>query len=101
LQVSVAGRRLRPIIVNDNGDHWLQVQSSRRENMQDHDLEHEAQPKIRAKSLPAAAARALAEAAERSKERAENAPEKEIGGRGGLDPARFGDWEAKGIAHDF
>lgn len=26
---------------------------------------------------------------------------KEIGGRKGLDPARYGDWEKKGIASDF
>ena len=26
---------------------------------------------------------------------------KEINGRGGLDPARFGDWEVKGVAIDF
>jgi hypothetical protein len=25
----------------------------------------------------------------------------EINGRGGLDPARFGDWEVKGVAIDF
>ena len=48
-----------------------------------------------------AAARALAEAAERRKARAQKTAPKENGGRGGLDPARYGDWEAKGIAHDF
>jgi hypothetical protein len=26
---------------------------------------------------------------------------KEVNGRGGLDPARYGDWEVKGIASDF
>lgn len=26
---------------------------------------------------------------------------KEIGGRGGLEPTRYGDWEIKGIASDF
>jgi hypothetical protein len=25
----------------------------------------------------------------------------EVGGRGGQDPARFGDWEVRGIAYDF
>jgi hypothetical protein len=69
--------------------------------MQDHAQESTTLSKKRSAPLPAAAARALAEAAERRKVRAENAPQKEIGGRGGLDPARFGDWEAKGIAHDF
>jgi hypothetical protein len=53
------------------------------------------------KRLAPAAARALAEAAERRKLRAEKAAQKEIGGRGGPDPARYGDWETKGIAHDF
>ena len=27
--------------------------------------------------------------------------EKEIGGRGGLEPTRYGDWEIGGIASDF
>lgn len=31
---------------------------------------------------------------------AEN-PAKEIGGRKGLEPTRFGDWEVKGIVSDF
>ena len=47
-----------------------------------------------------AAARALAEAeARRAAEKAQAL--REIGGRGGLDPARYGDWEVKGIACDF
>lgn len=29
------------------------------------------------------------------------APEKEIGGRGGLDPVRYGDWEKNGRCIDF
>jgi hypothetical protein len=52
---------------------------------------------------PAVAARALAEAKARKEAdvwQAKLAP-KEIGGRGGEDPVRFGDWEVKGIAHDF
>jgi hypothetical protein len=69
--------------------------------MQDQVKEQKTPPKTVAKPLPAAAARALAEAAERRRARAENAGQKEIGGRGGLDPARYGDWEVKGIAHDF
>ncbi|MGR3377135.1 DUF1674 domain-containing protein [Salipiger abyssi] len=55
--------------------------------------------------LPPAAQRALAEAAERRKQaeiEAARAPApKEYGGRDGLDPARYGDWEKKGIAIDF
>lgn len=27
--------------------------------------------------------------------------QKEVNGRGGLDPARYGDWEVKGITSDF
>ena len=50
--------------------------------------------------LPPAARRALEEAEAR---RAEHTPEPppEVNGRGGLDPARYGDWEVKGIASDF
>jgi hypothetical protein len=54
---------------------------------------------------PSVAAKALAEAeARRVKSDAagqNKAMPKEIGGRGGEDPVRYGDWEAKGIAHDF
>jgi hypothetical protein len=53
------------------------------------------------------AERALAEAAARrakERERAERekteAP-KEVAGRGGLDPARYGDWEINGLISDF
>ncbi len=52
------------------------------------------------KELTPAARRALAEAEERRRVAGENRP-KEIGGRGGLEPARYGDWEVKGIAADF
>jgi hypothetical protein len=53
--------------------------------------------------LPPAARRALKEAEERSAARkaAEAKAPKEIGGRGGLDPVRYGDWEVKGRAIDF
>jgi hypothetical protein len=57
------------------------------------------------KSLSEAAKRALAEAKERRRARdaqtAAETPAKEIGGRDGPDPARFGDWEVKGVATDF
>jgi len=52
---------------------------------------------------PAIAARALAEAKRRKAEidaKTEDAP-REVDGRGGLDPARYGDWEVKGISSDF
>lgn len=52
--------------------------------------------------LPAAAQRALreAQARRRAAEAGTQSPE-EVGGRGGLDPARYGDWEVKGVASDF
>lgn len=55
------------------------------------------------KDLPPAAQRALAEAAERRRkaEAAAKPRPRELGGREGLDPARYGDWEKKGIAVDF
>ena len=70
--------------------------------------------------LPEAAVRALAEAAARRSEelrakedlranedlRAKGEGTKsqgvnEVGGRGGLDPTRYGDWEVNGLASDF
>jgi hypothetical protein len=56
-----------------------------------------------AKPLSPAARRALAEAEARrdaiDQKAAEGKGEK--GGRGGLDPARYGDWEIKGLTADF
>lgn len=55
-----------------------------------------------ANPLPPAAQRALAEAAERRRLTEETAPPpKELGGRNGPEPVRYGDWEKKGIAVDF
>lgn len=53
--------------------------------------------------LPPAARRALAEAEERRRKADADAKAmpKELGGRDGPDPARYGDWEKKGIAIDF
>lgn len=52
--------------------------------------------------LPPAAQRALAEAEARRKAAAEQSPRpKELGGRDGPEPVRYGDWEKKGIAVDF
>ena len=51
--------------------------------------------------LPPAAQRALAEAEERRRNAQDPNLPKELGGRNGLDPVRFGDWEKKGIAIDF
>jgi hypothetical protein len=54
-----------------------------------------------ARPIPEAARRALAEAEERRRRAAATPSAPEINGRGGLDPARYGDWEVKGIAADF
>ncbi|MFD1703651.1 DUF1674 domain-containing protein [Methylopila henanensis] len=55
--------------------------------------------------LSDAARRALAEAAERraeyERQAAELAKTREIAGRDGPEPVRYGDWERKGIATDF
>ena len=50
-----------------------------------------------------AARRALAEAKARRAMADQKALEatREVNGRGGLDPARYGDWEVKGITSDF
>ena len=54
-----------------------------------------------AKPLTPEAQRALAEAAERRKATPETKLPKEVDGRDGPEPTRFGDWEKKGIASDF
>lgn len=53
--------------------------------------------------LPPAARRALAEAEARRKaaEAAAQPQPRELGGRDGPEPVRYGDWERKGIAVDF
>ncbi|MDF1608267.1 DUF1674 domain-containing protein [Hoeflea sp. YIM 152468] len=53
--------------------------------------------------LSPAAQRALAEADARRRARDAEAQqaEREFGGRGGADPARYGDWEINGRAIDF
>jgi len=58
-----------------------------------------------AKQLSPAARRALAEAEARraayDRQAAEARPVKEIDGRQGPEPVRYGDWELKGITSDF
>jgi hypothetical protein len=56
-----------------------------------------------AKRISPAARRALAEAEARRREYRdrEAALPREIGGRGGAEPGRYGDWEVKGLASDF
>lgn len=51
--------------------------------------------------LPPAAQRALAEAEARRAKEQESALPKELGGRDGPEPVRYGDWEKKGLAVDF
>ncbi|ALE03202.1 DUF1674 domain-containing protein [Bartonella ancashensis] len=51
--------------------------------------------------FPLAAQRALQEAAERRLREMHEAKPLENGGRGGKDPARYGDWEINGRAIDF
>jgi hypothetical protein len=51
--------------------------------------------------LPPAARRALAEAEERRKAADAAKAPREIGGRSGPEPTRYGDWEVKGILSDF
>ncbi len=53
------------------------------------------------KVLSETAKKALAEAeARRLAAKADQKP-RELGGRGGEDPVRYGDWEVRGIACDF
>jgi hypothetical protein len=63
----------------------------------------EAAPSVPDKPLSEPARRALAEAeARRAAIEAQVAAlPKELGGRGGKEPGRYGDWEVKGIATDF
>jgi len=62
-----------------------------------------AEPAPAPRVLTPEAQRALAEAEERrrlAEAQTAQAP-REIDGRGGLDPVRYGDWEVKGITSDF
>ena len=58
---------------------------------------------VPARKLTPEAERALAEAAARRAETDRKAAErpKEMNGRRGPEPTRYGDWETKGIASDF
>ena len=58
-------------------------------------------PSQKERRVAEAAARALAEAAERRARKATKTPPTELGGRDGPEPTRFGDWEKGGIAIDF
>jgi hypothetical protein len=65
------------------------------------DTEAGSEPTAPRKPLSPAAKRALAEAEERRKAETKTELPEEFGGRGGADPARFGDWEINGRAIDF
>jgi hypothetical protein len=59
---------------------------------------------VRALAEAAARVRALAEAAARRSERSKSGTSqaaREVDGRDGLDPTRYGDWEVNGLASDF
>ena len=53
------------------------------------------------RDLPPTAIRALAEAELRRAAALKVERPKEVNGRKGLEPTRYGDWESKGIASDF
>lgn len=55
----------------------------------------------KSKQLPPEAQRALAEAEERRKAEPPKVLPKEVNGRAGPEPTRFGDWETKGLTSDF
>jgi len=67
--------------------------------------EAEAPAEPERRPLTPAAQRALAEAEERRRQqdaaRKSETREKELGGRAGPDPVRYGDWENGGIISDF
>ncbi|MEN2494114.1 MAG: hypothetical protein TECD_00005 [Hyphomicrobiaceae bacterium hypho_1] len=70
----------------------------------EHDLNSDNNLVEKRRPLTPAAKRALAEAKERRRlaqttQKSENI--KELGGRAGPDPVRYGDWENSGIASDF
>jgi hypothetical protein len=66
----------------------------------DHKNEGEISP-APPRALTPAAKRALAEAEARRKATVPEEMPAEVGGRGGADPARYGDWEINGRAIDF
>lgn len=72
-------------------------------NQEDDSAKDGDDPKVTERQLPAAAKRALAEAKLRRAEadRAKTALPKEINGRQGPEPSRYGDWEKDGIISDF
>ncbi|MCP1199284.1 DUF1674 domain-containing protein [Notoacmeibacter sp. MSK16QG-6] len=72
-------------------------------NEKDARLTENASQARRFEDLPPAAQRALQEAQKRRQafDAFEDSMPREIDGRGGREPVRYGDWEKKGIAVDF
>lgn len=76
----------------------MNAQNNDRQSLENPEAtETSAAPKL----LSPAAKRALEEAEKRRQAEKTQVLAPEIGGRGGADPARFGDWEIKGRAIDF
>ena len=73
------------------------------DNLQPSSMQDATVQDVAPKKLTPQAQRALAEAAARRKAYLEQeaALPKELGGRGGKEPVRYGDWEIKGLASDF
>jgi hypothetical protein len=64
-------------------------------------MDDKERPQLTSKPLPEAAKRALKEAEERRASANSVEVAKELGGRKGPEPVRYGDWELNGIAQDF
>ncbi|WP_421864357.1 DUF1674 domain-containing protein [Parvibaculum sp.] len=70
--------------------------------MAENDKQQDEDEPAPAKEISPGARRALAEAEERRRlADAGPARPREINGRGGAEPTRYGDWEVKGIVSDF
>jgi hypothetical protein len=84
---------------------WCRLTLTRRDYIWESMARDPAAPEPAApdRSKSPAAERALAEAAARraARDRAAGERPQELGGRGGHDPTRYGDWEVKGLASDF
>ncbi|MFB9953369.1 DUF1674 domain-containing protein [Rhizobium puerariae] len=71
------------------------------QNADNDNIETASESDAAGKPLSPAAQRALKEAEERRQAAVNVEMPQEVGGRGGADPARFGDWEINGRAIDF
>lgn len=101
-------RRPRHHDATKNGDHAFAAQVAALDRPGRNSLiaaMTETDDTLRKKPLSPAAQRALAEAeARRAAYEAQEktlAKTREVAGRGGRDPVRYGDWDVKGLASDF